>query len=190
MPDLTVQQAAMAWLYSLDAADLAVLTAAIKNGKNISDAASGGGGGAPTTDAAFTGATFDVTLAGPGATFDLSSGGDFTVHANDDVMMEARSQNVRFYMQDVGGEAVAELRADSNIDVHSDNGDISIYSDGFGTHFVDIHANGVNASVRIQSNATGKLGFFNVTPVNKPTGVAVTAAAIHAALVSLGLIGA
>lgn len=35
-----------------------------------------------------------------------------------------------------------------------------------------------------------KLGFFGATPVAKPTGVAVTAEAIHAALVSLGLIGA
>lgn len=42
---------------------------------------------------------------------------------------------------------------------------------------------------RIMTNATG-MGFFNATPVAKPTGVAVTAAAIHAALVSLGLIGA
>lgn len=31
---------------------------------------------------------------------------------------------------------------------------------------------------------------FNATPVVKPTGVAVTAAGVHAALVTLGLIGA
>lgn len=35
-----------------------------------------------------------------------------------------------------------------------------------------------------------KIGFFDTDPVAKPTGVAVTAAAIHAALVTLGLIGA
>jgi hypothetical protein len=35
-----------------------------------------------------------------------------------------------------------------------------------------------------------ELGFFNATPITKPTGVAVTAAGIHAALVSLGLIAA
>jgi len=34
------------------------------------------------------------------------------------------------------------------------------------------------------------LGFYNATKVTKPTGVAVTAAGIHAALVSLGLIAA
>lgn len=35
-----------------------------------------------------------------------------------------------------------------------------------------------------------KIGFFGAAPVVKPTGVAVTAAGIHAALVSLGLIAA
>jgi len=35
-----------------------------------------------------------------------------------------------------------------------------------------------------------KLGFFGATPAAKPTGVAVTAAGIHAALVTLGLIAA
>lgn len=35
----------------------------------------------------------------------------------------------------------------------------------------------------------GNLGFFGATAVAKPTGVAVDAASIHAALVSLGLIG-
>lgn len=39
-------------------------------------------------------------------------------------------------------------------------------------------------------NAASKLGFYNAAPVVKPTGVAVDAAGIHAALVSLGLIAA
>lgn len=38
--------------------------------------------------------------------------------------------------------------------------------------------------------ATDKIGFYNATPVAKQTGVAVTAAGIHAALVNLGLISA
>jgi hypothetical protein len=38
------------------------------------------------------------------------------------------------------------------------------------------------------SSGARQLGFFGATPVAKPTGVAVTAAGIHAALVSLGLI--
>jgi hypothetical protein len=36
----------------------------------------------------------------------------------------------------------------------------------------------------------GNLAFFGGTPAAKPTGVAVSAAGIHAALVSLGLISA
>jgi hypothetical protein len=44
---------------------------------------------------------------------------------------------------------------------------------------------------RVSQDATHDLiGFFNATPVQKPTGVAVSAAGIHAALVSLGLIAA
>lgn len=42
----------------------------------------------------------------------------------------------------------------------------------------------------IQPTAGGKLGFNGATPIVKPTGVAITAAGIHAALVSLGLIAA
>jgi hypothetical protein len=44
-----------------------------------------------------------------------------------------------------------------------------------------------NASILIQGDSTG-LGFFGGTPVAKQTGVAVTAAGIHAALVNYGLI--
>lgn len=42
---------------------------------------------------------------------------------------------------------------------------------------------------QIRLNTTG-IGFFNTAPVAKPTGVAVTAAGVHAALVTLGLIAA
>lgn len=44
-------------------------------------------------------------------------------------------------------------------------------------------------TTRINTDNTG-IGFFGATPVAKPTGVPVTAADIHAALVSLGLIAA
>jgi len=42
----------------------------------------------------------------------------------------------------------------------------------------------------IEINRSGNMGFFAASPVAKPTGVAVSAAGIHAALVSLGLIAA
>jgi hypothetical protein len=44
-----------------------------------------------------------------------------------------------------------------------------------------------SGTTRVKADATG-LGFFGAAPVAKPTGVPVTAAGIHAALVSLGLI--
>lgn len=45
-------------------------------------------------------------------------------------------------------------------------------------------------STVIEGDATSKLGFYGASPVAQQTGVAVTAAAIHAALVNLGLITA
>jgi hypothetical protein len=54
-------------------------------------------------------------------------------------------------------------------------------------------ANGIfTQSVQVDNDgltvATTKVGFYSTPPVVQPTGVAVTAAAIHAALVALGLI--
>ena len=43
---------------------------------------------------------------------------------------------------------------------------------------------------KIGTSASQKIGFFDATPIQKPTGVAVDATGIHAALVSLGLIAA
>ena len=43
---------------------------------------------------------------------------------------------------------------------------------------------------KVASTPTEVLGFYGATGVAKQTGVAVTAAAIHAALVALGLIAA
>lgn len=40
------------------------------------------------------------------------------------------------------------------------------------------------------ADATGSLGFYGTAPIAKQTGVAVTAAGVHAALVALGLIAA
>ena len=45
------------------------------------------------------------------------------------------------------------------------------------------------SDIRFQCNGTG-IGFFSATPAAQPTGVAVSAAGIHAALVTLGLITA
>ena len=46
----------------------------------------------------------------------------------------------------------------------------------------------VNAGALTHTGSTA--GFYGTTPIAKQTGVAVTAGAVHAALVALGLIGA
>lgn len=79
----------------------------------------------------------------------------------------------------IGGNSI--LRADA---------DSTLLAAAVGSTFgVTIAASGAETGV-IQVKSGGKLGFFLATPVVKPTGVAVTAAGIHAALVTLGLIGA
>jgi hypothetical protein len=46
------------------------------------------------------------------------------------------------------------------------------------------------SGTKIGGSSSQKFGFFGATPVVQPTGIAVTAAGIHAALVTLGLITA
>lgn len=59
------------------------------------------------------------------------------------------------------------------------NGDTNLYRNSAGV----LKTDGAMA-------IAGNVGFYGTTPVAKPTGVAVTAAGIHAALVTLGLIAA
>lgn len=47
---------------------------------------------------------------------------------------------------------------------------------------------GTTTGTKIGTSTTQKLGFYNSTPIAKQTGVAVTIAAVHAALTNLGLI--
>lgn len=47
---------------------------------------------------------------------------------------------------------------------------------------------GLSTGTKIGTSATQKMSFYNATPIVKPTGVAVSAAGIHAALTSLGLL--
>lgn len=54
---------------------------------------------------------------------------------------------------------------------------------------LDAHAVDENAHTELASlSITTTVGFYGTTPITKQTGVAVTAEAIHAALVALGLI--
>jgi len=54
-------------------------------------------------------------------------------------------------------------------------------------HDFRVHGDTVDDLIHTDSSANG-VGFYNATPVAKQTGVAVTAAGVHAALVNLGLI--
>lgn len=64
--------------------------------------------------------------------------------------------------------------------------DFTIKSDTYDALFMDASENGL----ALMNHASGKLSFFGAALAAKPTGVAVSAAGIHAALVTLGLIGA
>jgi hypothetical protein len=77
------------------------------------------------------------------------------------------------------------------LDLYSPNGDFEqttgLYYTGDGTlHVLQNLKHGAGRS----DSVAPKVGFFNTAPIVKPTGVAVTAEGIHAALVALGLIGA
>jgi hypothetical protein len=69
-----------------------------------------------------------------------------------------------------------------------------IVGGGGSTHNVQMYSGDGNQYVQLDNDGlqigATKLGFFQGATVVQPTGVAVTAAAIHAALVSLGLITA
>lgn len=62
------------------------------------------------------------------------------------------------------------------------SGDIILFASNIATDTV--------IGTKIGTTADQKFGFFGATPVTQRTGVAVSDAAIHAALVSLGLITA
>jgi hypothetical protein len=61
---------------------------------------------------------------------------------------------------------------------------------GVGTSTDGMTAGGSLAIAQDLAHRGTKIGFYNTGPITKPTGVAVSAAGIHAALVSLGLIAA
>jgi len=84
----------------------------------------------------------------------------------------------------IGGGA----SGDSNFYINAPTGG-SIQSRINGTAALTIASTGA-ATFAGAVTVSGNVGFYNNAPVAKPTGVAVTAAAIHAALVTLNLIAA
>ena len=117
--------------------------------------------------------TFDSSGTNKVFATDSSSGADiqFNASGTDDVLITSDNGGYTEGWAYIGNDA-AQVGYDSN-NLSFDSTSLNIF---------------IGGTSRINANTTG-LGFFNSTPVAKPTGVAVNATAIHAALVSLGLIG-
>jgi hypothetical protein len=88
-----------------------------------------------------------------------------------------------------GGVSASGAGAGGNITITS-----GLASGSGSNGSIEISLAGIVAIAIQPANATStapvKIGFFGATPIVKPTGVAVTAADIHTALVNLGLIAA
>jgi hypothetical protein len=91
----------------------------------------------------------------------------------------ATGGNVLFSNGASGNSTASEVRIELNPSSVL-GGRFVVYSNNTGTNHITADDNG----------SALRLGFFNATAATKPTGVAVTAAGIHAALVTLGLIAA
>lgn len=94
--------------------------------------------------------------------------------------------------QDSAGlETFASLDVDATNTLNgSEEGKFELRVKSNGTFVTPLLFDGDTASgaLTIFDNSSGKIGFYGTTPAARPTSVAVTAAGIHAALVTLGLI--
>jgi len=97
--------------------------------------------------------------------------------SNSFVFSTVKDDSDHMFLISDGGTSKEYLRAD---------GDVATVDLGHGMLITKFLA---ASTTLIEGNGTG-LGFFATTPAAQPTGVAVTAAGIHAALVTLGLITA
>lgn len=110
------------------------------------------------------------------------------VSGGGDIEMDAPAHGVTF----TGGNARIHVTGGSStgIVLTADDGPVNMTASG--THgliaLTSTQISLTSVSINIAPTAGNKIGFFGATPIVKPTGVAVTAAGIHAALVSLGLI--
>ena len=106
----------------------------------------------------------------------------------------------------IGGADAGEIRARSNFTfatsaatigtmlnntltlLPNGNGNLNLTVDGTGG--INLNPGDAGSGVAIGVDAASKVGFYATAPIAKQTGVLVTAGAIHAALVNLGLIAA
>ena len=167
----------------------------------------GGGGGSQTlaqvlatgNDANAT----DMTNVGTvyASSLDISSGGTIVLDVGD---IETGGGGIDTTGDTNGAVQCGDLSAtlDAQIVIYDANATevLSITNDGDGGALVNLNPTSVGGALaisgynsagnRITVTNDGKLGFFAAPAVVQPTGVAVTAEAIHAALVNLGLITA
>lgn len=129
----------------------------------------------------------DATAAAAGGTVAISAGAGGPTAGADGGQLQLRAGD---------GEPTAGLGGDVTIapGAGDTNGSLELLSGAGEALAVIIDgrinlANGADLAVSMGDNL-GKVGFYNRTPIVQQTGVAVTAAAIHAALVNLGLITA
>jgi hypothetical protein len=94
---------------------------------------------------------------------------------------DGSSLSLVFFLADNGTASTASLAL--NVDSVSGSVPVSV-----GTAVTTVAPPGTNFPSALGTNFSGNIGFFGTNAVAKPTGVAVTAAGIHAALVTLGLI--
>tara|TARA_Y100000310_G_scaffold8860_1_gene9384 strand:- start:1241 stop:1927 length:687 start_codon:yes stop_codon:yes gene_type:complete len=109
---------------------------------------------------------------GQTVTINIANSAAITVATTKDVTM---SESLT-----VGGDGQSTIS--KGMIINSDKGTDSL-------HDLRVHGDTVDDLIHTDSSANG-LGFYNATPVAKQTGVAVSAAGIHTALVNLGLISA
>lgn len=93
-------------------------------------------------------------------------------------------------LQTYRGGVTSMVMNDSGIMAAGSAAAQNLFVDSKGTGQVQLNTqNGATGGTKIEA-AAGKVGFYGTTPIAKQTGVAVTAAGIHAALVALGIIAA
>lgn len=159
----------------------------------ITTAGSGGTPGSQVltvSGGAGSGATITVTVSGGGVVTSvnsISSGGAYTINPSNLNAASVTGGGFSVFPTfaiGLGANALSVLVPDqfvTNVTAITTVG-------GSGAGLTLTATNQVRAGLSVMPTAGGLLGFYGTTPVAKQTGVAVTAAGIHAALTSLGLI--
>lgn len=117
--------------------------------------------------------------------------GKLTVGSPDGNSIDIGNNLIHLIAPDV--RVQSKISASSGLSIESISGGIDIVADAAGSS-VSFEADSGNRQVALDISGisinSDSIGFFGQSPISRPTGVPVTAAGIHAALVALGLITA